>query len=316
MRHVDRDWNDKPAILEHSATLSEIEALANDSSRNISSDIYKDPYKVDGKKTYSKVRNKLNEYYHGKCAYCEGPSNKAEIEHYRPKKGVTGVPKDQHQGYFWLAYEWSNLLPSCRYCNTEGGKGNHFTIAGTRVVKPEFMGDGKLNRNKCLPNNSPLKDELPYLLHPEVDDPKQHLGFLPNDDKTGIEIIPTDVEEEDQISRGSETIRICNLNRPDLQADRLKDVLATVKEHLQIAFTQLAEGIIDMDGLIGTLMLNFRVFKQFAGNKEKSYTLLWWFITSSDEHFRTVALPIIENENQREIVNKAFQVFLQGEPAT
>lgn len=309
MRRVERDWNDKPAILESSDTLAEIEALANDSGRVINDSIYKDSYEVNGSKSFHKVRDKLNEYYYGKCAYCEGSSNKAEIEHYRPKKRITD--EKGHPGYYWLAYEWSNLLPSCRYCNTEGGKGNHFTIAGIRVEKPVFLPDGKLDRNQCLPNQSPLKDELPYLLHPEIDYPQLYLGFILNNDKTGVKIIPIDLSKVGSISRGSETIRICNLNRPDLQIDRLRDVLSTIKEHFQIVFTLFAQGTINIDGLIHSLKLNFSLFKEFADNKEKTHTLLWWYITSSEEHFRTVALPIIEDENQKKIVNTAFQIFLQ-----
>ncbi len=42
------------------------------------------------------VKETLTTIFHGKCAYCESP--------YRP-------------GYYWLAAEWTNLLPSCTHCN-------------------------------------------------------------------------------------------------------------------------------------------------------------------------------------------------------
>ena len=78
--------------------------------------------------------------FHGKCVYCETPMNDifpGDVEHYRPKGKVTDENYDlvymqnddgsfvsdengenkPHPGYFWLAYEWTNLMPSCTYCN-------------------------------------------------------------------------------------------------------------------------------------------------------------------------------------------------------
>ncbi|MGO4403630.1 hypothetical protein AB4Z10_05105 [Bosea sp. RAF48] len=64
------------------------------------------------------VRHTLQLLFHSKCAYCEasyeavGP---VDIEHFRPKGEVEGEPA--HQGYWWLAADWGNLLPSCIDCN-------------------------------------------------------------------------------------------------------------------------------------------------------------------------------------------------------
>ena len=64
------------------------------------------------------VRHTLQLLFHGKCAYCEaryeivGP---VDIEHFRPKGEVEGEPA--HRGYWWLAADWNNLLPSCIDCN-------------------------------------------------------------------------------------------------------------------------------------------------------------------------------------------------------
>jgi uncharacterized protein (TIGR02646 family) len=106
----------------------------------IADKIYKGEYTKDGK-TRSAVREALALYYLGKCAYCENMEKKAEIEHYRPKKGVTG--EAAHPGYFWVCYQWTNLVPSCRYCNTEGGKANQFPVQGARVSAFPKKADGK-----------------------------------------------------------------------------------------------------------------------------------------------------------------------------
>ena len=56
--------------------------------------------------------------------YCESPvtsTNFGDAEHYRPKKAVTDKKRDTvqygvvpHPGYYWLAYDWRNLLPALR----------------------------------------------------------------------------------------------------------------------------------------------------------------------------------------------------------
>jgi uncharacterized protein (TIGR02646 family) len=60
----------------------------------------------------------LEQLFQAKCAYCEAPYNitgSMEVEHYRPKSL-----------YYWLAADWSNLLPSCNHCNN--GKRSKFPL--------------------------------------------------------------------------------------------------------------------------------------------------------------------------------------------
>ena len=99
-----------------------------------------------------------------------------EAEHYRPKNAVTtevdgkavkvtqanGLP---HPGYYWLAYDWRNLLPSCQVCNN--AKSSQFPITGKRVFDPQ---EG--------PDPATLdKIEKPLLLNPYRDHPGEHLNF-------------------------------------------------------------------------------------------------------------------------------------------
>ena len=92
------------------------------------------------------------------CAYCGRnlPGNdRGDVEHYRPKKKVTG--DIEHGGYWWLAYELDNYVLSCRTCNSSR-KRNKFPLrpgAGRRVT---------------FENKANLKREARLLLHP-VDDP-------------------------------------------------------------------------------------------------------------------------------------------------
>jgi hypothetical protein len=91
----------------------------------------------------------LENTFHQKCAYCERAISGyyGDAEHYRPKGAVkyrTGAGTLEtptckildptqgrmvdrpHPGYFWLAYDWHNLLPSCVYCNSGQGKNERF----------------------------------------------------------------------------------------------------------------------------------------------------------------------------------------------
>lgn len=112
-----------------------------------------DPNKVakpDFKETAkTKVWTELKKYlfdnvFHQKCAYCEtrGVGFYPDAEHFRPKSSVANLDGNgkrfkprcklpdgriiDHPGYFWLAFHWRNLVPSCETCNTGAGKGTLF----------------------------------------------------------------------------------------------------------------------------------------------------------------------------------------------
>jgi hypothetical protein len=64
------------------------------------------------------VCRELDKLFKRKCAYCETKYEATaarDVEHFRPKGAVAKAP--QHPGYWWLAAEWTNLLPSCPACN-------------------------------------------------------------------------------------------------------------------------------------------------------------------------------------------------------
>ena len=62
------------------------------------------------------VKSALEKLFHGKCAYCETKyeaNQPVDIEHYRPKSAYMVDGKLTKPGYWWLAADWTNLLPSC-----------------------------------------------------------------------------------------------------------------------------------------------------------------------------------------------------------
>ena len=184
-------------------------------------------YKGDG------VRERLTEVFHGKCAYCETyyrATQPADIEHFRPKGGVTiDGTKLQPPGYWWLASDWSNLLPSCSDCNRPrqqdfpagmprtAGKANRFPVASerTRAAAP-----GQEARERRL------------LLHPYLDQPEEHLRFVTGTDtiRDG-EVEPVRQANGRASKIGATSIEVYALQRLGLIEHR-RTVLRELRAHL------------------------------------------------------------------------------------
>jgi hypothetical protein len=162
------------------ATNALLAAVARGESPVISKVLYKGQ-----KEVYVGFRSQ----FHGKCAYCEcsiAEGHPGDLDHFRPKSRITDenamvvVVRDEngieqpHPGYYWLAYDWRNLLPSCFDCNSPSkgksqgkriGKWDYFPVKGVRATAP-----GEENV------------EEPLLLHPVFQDPADHLTI----DDTGV----------------------------------------------------------------------------------------------------------------------------------
>lgn len=106
---------------------------------------------------YKGAKPFLLQLFAGKCAYCEGMielMHAGDVEHYRPKAAVRDLDgkcvmvdadgrEEEHPGYWWLAYDWKNLLPSCNDCNRRrrqgaklAGKGEVFPVRAFRASRP------------------------------------------------------------------------------------------------------------------------------------------------------------------------------------
>lgn len=156
------------------------------------------------------VVEELNRAYNSKCAYCETDTSAGavmQVDHYRPKKRVTEEPL--HGGYYWLAYEWSNLVYACSKCNRE--KSTKFPIKGERVYLPGLQGTA-LDTTQCNAHQQPLRNEQPCILHPEANDfvPFDHFAFQADGTIIGLS------------EQGLSTIECCKLNRSALVLCRKK----------------------------------------------------------------------------------------------
>ncbi len=144
----------------------------------------------------SEVREQLLLAQHGKCCYCETkirPAAHPNIEHYRPKgsvrqsKGCTKL----YPGYYWLVYDWDNLLMCCPVCNTK--KNDLFPLLD--------------EDNRARSHEDPMECEQPMLVHPAIDDPNIHFHF------SGSVI-------GHRTRQGKETIDCLDLNRDALRDKR------------------------------------------------------------------------------------------------
>lgn len=153
---------------------------------------------------HDSVKEQMMEDQHRKCAYCEQYKNGdfGCVEHYRPKGGYdlgSGTPLQQ-PGYYWLAYDWQNLLFSCSECNTSY-KRNHFPL---------------VNENAHDIEHRDITNEEPAIINPVTTDPGDHIEF------SEFIIRPKMVDAQESI-QGKTTIGVFRLNdRKDLKERRRK----------------------------------------------------------------------------------------------
>ena len=145
---------------------------------------------------WKSARDRLFQVQHGKCAYTEATLDVCMgVEHFRPKGAVRNdrKAKQHHPGYFWLAYEWDNLLLTNPKVNNH--KSDCFPLAnpGKRATSP----------------GTSLDQEKPILIDPAQECPREHIRFH-QDAPRGI----TD--------RGRETIALLRLDHAYLREKRMK----------------------------------------------------------------------------------------------
>lgn len=144
-------------------------------------------YKSDG------VKARLHKLFHGKCAYCESffaSTAPVDVEHYRPKGNVEERP--DHGGYWWLAMDWENLLPSCIDCNRRREQtlpelSHQLTVLMETDNEFNHSVAVKTGKHDCFPvlgthaevgaSTADYSGEYALLLNPCVDRPDEHLTF-------------------------------------------------------------------------------------------------------------------------------------------
>lgn len=182
MRGVSRGNKPPPAgLAARSGGVTELDRVRAHMAQPLARGAKRKPFDFGAYKAES-VKKRLEELFHGKCAYCESvyaSQAPVDVEHYRPKGRVEG--EADHPGYWWLAAEWTNLLPSCIDCNRRRKQAVPVVSSGLAALQQAMM-TGKQDAfpiagTRAGHEADDTLAERAVLLDPTRDDPEEHLDF-------------------------------------------------------------------------------------------------------------------------------------------
>lgn len=115
------------------------------------------------------VKTQLKIDQHHKCCFCEAKfsdNSFGDVEHFRPKGAYkrNGNGSLTYPGYYWLAYDWNNLMYSCEICNRSFKK-NLFSLGNETTRKPNHT------------HANLLTNEDRLLINPNEEDPSTFITF-------------------------------------------------------------------------------------------------------------------------------------------
>ena len=216
------------------------------------------------KAVLNELKEVLHERFHGKCGYCEIliPSHEyGTIDRFRPHNGVRDNKNYFKDLYWWLAYDWDNLIYSCQECNQY--KANYFPIDGKRALNKD----------------NDLEKENKLLLNPCIDNPNHHISY---DDKTGKLIGLTNI--------GEQTIQLLRLNRENLNEERRKVVNNLINDYYL-----LEDNGEDNPSSITLISNSFNADKPFLLAKYAAFRKNNLSLLFSDHLSNIFQLPKVEN---------------------
>lgn len=171
---------------------------------------------------YRVVSEHLWKAQHFKCCYCEQKIRRGfnDVEHYRPKGRADRRPGcDQTHGYWWLAFNWGNLLFACPACN-RSAKNDLFPLGvGSISLQAEI---------------APPGGEYPLLLDPGSDvSPVEHIQFVL--ERIGSPTSPLHwwARPRNGSQFGQMTIDVCDLNNLELRELRADHFANTISPQIE-----------------------------------------------------------------------------------
>jgi len=283
MISIKKDFSSLPAKLLASNRLTLVlDSIATKNKHAFNSKVYRDA-----------TLESLTTLYNSKCAYCETDTEAGapmQVEHYRPKAKVT--EDSVHTGYYWLAYEWSNLILSCSKCNNK--KRNRFPISGVRISCPQLHIDGHPLPEYTLANSLPFTIEGALLLHPEIDDVENQFIFQPNGQIQALN------------PKAEFTIKVCGLNRKELVFKRLS-ILNELVSDLKRILSDFISGQTGIDQCRYAIKLRFEKLALLQ-RPENIYSRFGYFLFYKFDLFVTNSL----DDKQKAAVTKFFEQFKNG----
>jgi len=174
------------------------------------------------------VIESLRSLFKGKCAYCESRyagTQPMDVEHWRPKGEIKDSDTPSIKpGYYWLAAEWTNLLPSCIDCNR--GRRQFDMLDGKNIVLgkknqfPLLDSTKRVTRHEDDPLNIGGTEEC-LLINPCNEDPEELLKY----DEDGLVLPRSPDPSSTDHKRAMASIRVYALNRAELVAERRSLIL-------------------------------------------------------------------------------------------
>lgn len=227
----------------------------------------------------------LLDVYHGKCAITERKISLSDstvfITHYRPL-----------QPYYWLCFEWSNLMPVSD--DTTLFRHTHFPLRreGNRVKQPDE------DRKTWRADSDVLRSENPLLLHPEIDRTEDFIYF----DRQGL------AQAVDQNQRGVASIESYTLNYGQVVIERKRKIqhfqewmAQQVKQYKKV-YVETTPG---ESGMTEFFVEPFEALVK-AARPEEEFSLLGQNMLHNFDYFFAQTLP---RAKDRRILRNAFEVF-------
>lgn len=166
------------------------------------------------------LKENLKKLSNDKCWYCECVQGRSDtdVDHFRPKNAVND--DKTHEGYWWLAFDWTNYRHSCIYCNRPREK------YGKSIQFPLLKGS---YRAKTVGDD--INKEKPVLLDPTILEDTECLWFLENG-----EIVPAfdKIESNEKNYRAEKSIEIYNLKHPFLNErrnEKINEIKRIIRNH-------------------------------------------------------------------------------------
>lgn len=167
----------------------------------------------NNQKIWKDIKKWLINLSDGKCWYSEAKEIVSDyhVDHFRPKNSAKELDGTIREGYWWLAFNWSNYRIAGSICNSP-----HCSADGDTRGKADFF---PLKKGSPVANSPDcdLEDEIIYLLDPTDPDDPLLLTF----DESGYSQ-PATPEGTWGYERAKESIRLFHLDYVSLVDERKK----------------------------------------------------------------------------------------------
>lgn len=200
---------------------------------------------IDSNKVWGDLKEWLLTLSHQKCWFSEAKDcfSHWDVEHFRPKKSAKDLDGTEHDGYWWLTFDWHNF----RICGNAGNrkKGTFFPLreGSLRVTDPD----------------ADLRFEDRLLLDPVDEDDPGLLSF----NVEGRAVPSPHIHDEWEQLRVKYSVERYNLDFPPLMAKR-KVIWQDCWQHIQVYLEELGKYHKDKSNIIAK-----EAFRKEAGNIRK-----------------------------------------------